>query len=256
MKMKYVFLNVSFFCLISLASVTTSASCLTLKPFNKIELNGTMQVQIVADQSESNCLSGDALSNQQASVKFTEHNQILKVKQSGKTEGKGPTLLIHAPVNLASLTVNGNSIVNVTKLHSPDFTLIADNQGEINVKGVVGLKKLVAKHGVINVYWLDTSSLAVFANGNSQILLGGKVGNLHASCKERSSLNARYLRVNKAYLSSDDSARIDISAREVLEAQAAGHSNIYFYQKPKFIGQYMTDAGSILNVVGEPMVQE
>lgn len=247
MKIKYAFFSLSFFCLYLLPIVASSSAWVSSQPLTELVLLGNMQAQIVADQPAAHFYLETPL-EQLTTVQCKLDKHSLTIRRFAV--GDGPQLVVHVPAELSALTVKGNSTVSLDGLHSREFSLKAYNQGEINVHGVIGLKELVAHGGIINIYWLDTPSLTVFAKGNSRILLGGKVNTLHAYLSGNSFLNTRYLRNQQAYLQTKGKARIDISAQQILQAQAMDHSNIYYYQKPKFLGQYMLQAGSVLNKAG------
>lgn len=224
-----------------------------LQNFNQIRLNGAMQVEIQAGKTQPK-LYLETINQQHGKIKLVVQNGALIIQQWANYNEAKPKLIIHAPT-LTALTVEGHNEVKITHLHTSDFSLFSSNQGNIEIQGVVGLKNLTAQGaGTVNIYWLNSPELSINAGGYTKIILGGKVNTLHAILTRAGSLNARYLSTANAYIRADQEARADIAARHILEVQAAGHSNIYYYQQPIFLGQHMYEGGSILNVVGESLV--
>jgi|GEM_PF-2090180 len=242
--------------LFGLACKTWAATTIVpLDHFNSLKLNGELQVEVKAGQTVPK-LQIEATSGQLSTVFFTVKQQELTINQRGSCckDGFKPKLIIQVPT-LNSLIVKGKNKVTITNLHSREFYLFSENQGDIDIQGVVGLKELSAQgKGFINIYWVNTPKLNVWASAETKILLGGKVENLHANMAKQSSLNARYLATTNAYVRTADCARVDIAAKQILNAEAIDTSNIYYYQQPAFLGQHMFGGGSVLNVVGQPLV--
>ncbi|MDF2866943.1 MAG: hypothetical protein K0S11_413 [Gammaproteobacteria bacterium] len=230
-----------------------AVTVIPLETFNQIQLKGAMQVEIQAGKTQPK-LYLEATHPQPDKLKLTVQNGVLIINQSVNDKAAKPKLIIHAP-KLTALTVEGENEVKITHLHTTDFSLLSANQGNISIQGVVGLKRLITQGtGTVYIYWLNTSELTVNASGDTKIVLGGKVNTLHATLTQAGSLNARYLATTNAYIRTAHEARADVAARQILDAQAVGHSNIYYYQQPAFLGQHMYERGSVLNVVGEPLV--
>lgn len=230
-----------------------AAKVIPLQTFNQIQLKGAMQVDIQAGKTEPK-LYLETPDQKHGKIKLMVENGALIIQQSANYKAAKPKLIIHAP-SLTALTVEGSNEVKVTQLHTSDFSLFSSNQGNIEIQGMVGLKNLIAQGaGTVNIYWLNTSELSINASDYTKVILGGKVNTLHATLTGSGSLNARYLSTANAYIRTAQQARADIAARQILEAQAVGHSNIYYYQQPTFLGQHMYEAGSVLNVVDESLV--
>jgi hypothetical protein len=224
-----------------------------LRPFNQIQLNGNMQVEIHAGTKYS-ALQVETTSQQHGKIKLKVLNQVLILEQTSDYKTVKPKVIIYGPT-LTALTINGSNEVKVINLYSNDFSLYSANQGDIAIQGEVGLKNLFTQGvGKITLYWLNTPELTIMANGSTQVELGGKVTTLHATLGKASMLNARYLATTNAYIRTADDARVDIAAKQILNAQALGQSNIYYYQQPSFLGQHMYQSGAVLNAVGESLV--
>lgn len=233
------------------ANITT----LPLEYFSQLQLNGAMQVEVKAAEAEPK-LEIEAAPPQLSRIRLDiKQQQLIIEERGGCCKLAKPKLTIYVP-EIRALTVIGNNDVKVSNLHVHDFKLFSANQGEIAIQGVIGLKTLVARgSGLINIYWLNSPELRVIANGKINILLGGRVRTLKAMLSEKSSLNARYLNTADGYIRAMDYARADVSVKQTFNAEALGNSNIYYYEQPIFLGQHMFEFGSVLNVVGQPVVE-
>lgn len=227
----------------------------SLESFDQIELNGAMQVQIQVGQAKS-ALQIDAPTSQLENIRLDSKNKVLSIRQNNVVYKRAkPQITIYTP-SLTALTVKGNNDVQIQQLNSRQLSVLADNQGDIAITGVIGLEQLTARgNGFISVYWVNAPKARIFAQGDMRILLRGKVTSLYADVLQTSSLNARYLAADYGYIKAAGHARVDIAVSQILNAQATGQSNIYYYQKPAYLSQDMHDNGAVLNVVGEPLVK-
>ena len=81
---------------------------------------------------------------------------------------------------------------------------------------------------------------------SGEVLLAGVAELLDAQISGNFQLKAKYLRAEKAYINARQHARADVYVKDSLSALASDNSNVYYYRRPRLIGQYMRQAGSVM----------
>jgi hypothetical protein len=164
-------------------------------------------------------------------------------------QGSGSVNLSGQNINLQRLTSKDAGDIQISGINSNNVTIDSSNTRAICLNGHVGLRQIIAGNNTqrITVPSIDYSHrIDIVSHSTGTFYLSGKVPFLSAELGGSSLLDARNLRVRKAFINTADHAEADVFVTESLNAFATGTSDIYYYVHPKLIGQYMRDNGSIL----------
>lgn len=195
-----------------------------------------------------------------AVVTVTQLNQ-LSFKGNGTVNGKNIhgsamdlQLFINGNVNLSGrmdirdFTVTGKNNIQLSGVSSKKMNVVMNGDVNVKVKGMTNLETIkYAGSGNLSLYWVNSPDLEVLGFGKAKVHLAGTAHYLHAITHDKSELDARYLRVNKAYVKAKDYSTIRMLPIKELNALASEHGHIYYYQPPKFEAAYMAENGAVLD---------
>jgi hypothetical protein len=151
-------------------------------------------------------------------------------------------------INVRQLFVSGKNKVYLKGLSSKSLQVRMHDEVDVKIQGMVNLRHLeFAGSGTLGIHWVNSSDLDLVGSGNAKVHLAGKAHYLHAVVKDNAELDARYLRVNKAYIKASDHSIARLVPIKELNAFASDHGHIYYYQSPQFKAGYMAQNGAILN---------
>jgi len=153
-------------------------------------------------------------------------------------------------MGLANLKVLGKGDVILEGIDSEHTTVDIEGDSKVTLTGVVGLTKLDYEGaGCLSMHWIDSHDLIVNASGTGELQLAGVVGTFEATIKDKTMLDARYLRATQSYVKTYDKAEADIYSIDTQYAFAADHSDIYYHARTPRDGRhhYMAALGSILD---------
>lgn len=166
--------------------------------------------------------------------------------------GSGTVLIAGKDVDLRDLRVAGTNNVHVLGVKSNLLNVQDSGSGKVNVYGTMVLQNLIYDgQGPLTLYWIDSSNIKVIGAGRGRIFLAGTGGLLDATLSKHTYFDAKYLKVNRAFISTRDSARADVWAKCSLSALATDKSNIYYYHDPiLMMGSYMGPPGAVVRMTG------
>ncbi|MCW5588263.1 MAG: DUF2807 domain-containing protein [Legionellales bacterium] len=160
----------------------------------------------------------------------------------------GQTQLV-GDMDLHHLT-NGNGTLIMKGVNSSGLMLTAPyGKGIIHLSGNITLQNLSAG-GFETVYLagINSGEAMIDLSAHAKAHLQGQASIVNARLSNQAMLDAYYFKVNKFYVKTLNNSQANVRALDTLIANATGNSNIYYYQQPKFIAPYMSDAGSVLPI--------
>lgn len=157
------------------------------------------------------------------------------------------TIQLSVP-ELKNITVINNATINAQNFKTNHLTIIAKNNGAIDLKGRINIDKIYQhSNGRITVDWVSSDQLLVESDSNGPIYLAGRANNLTAKLTNNTQLDARYLRTKEATIFTTDKARADVLVLDTLKAFAVNKSNICYYKRPKHLTVVTKNAGNVLH---------
>jgi len=212
-----------------------------LPPFKAIELNKNTTIELANGSYAVNITGPEKyLYDDQVSVT----NQVLHVGAS--KSASNTTIRVFAP-GLKKIAVTDNAVVNAKDFQTTDLTIIAKNNGAINLEGQYIINRIYQYgNGRINIDWINSDRLFIDSHSSGPICLAGTVNSMIAKLTHNASLDARYLRAQKASVFTTDTAQADITVLDTLEAFATDRSNIYYYKRPRNITVVTKESGNVL----------
>lgn len=168
-------------------------------------------------------------------------------------EGYGNVSLQGDNIDLRHLQVDGPAIVTVSRLNSCLLNVSQSGPSIINLEGTAVLQSLDhSGPGSFSLHWVNSSHVRLIARGGGTISLAGVACLLEATLYDHVCLAAKYLRVDQAFVNTDDRAQANVWVRDSLSTLARGSSNIYYYKRPAFMGKYANPPATTLNMVCLP----
>lgn len=172
----------------------------------------------------------------------------LNFYSSHRTPVLFPTIILHVPA-LKMLTAKDQARVTAQGLMATDLQVYALNSAAITLDGDLNIKNVVQKsRNKIEAKWLEGERLEVSSYASGPIYLAGEIDALSATLSANSYLDARYLRTQNAAVLATDNARADVYAKNILNAFADDHSNIYYYKRPLTLNKVTEDSGNVLHL--------
>lgn len=153
-------------------------------------------------------------------------------------------------LGLRDLSVTGRNQIKLMGVNSKHLNVSMNGDVDIKIQGLANLERIKYKgDGRLALYWVESPDLEVLGYGRAKVHLAGRAHYLHAVTHDKSELDARYLRIDKAYVKARDNSLIRLVPIRELNALASEHGHIFYYQSPKFKADYMAQNGAILNFV-------
>lgn len=181
----------------------------------------------------------------------------------GNVSGKGlrasmmdMQLFINGKVDLSGklgirdLSVTGTNKITLKGVSSRNLNISMNGDVDVKMQGVANLQTMkYSGKGKLALHWVDSPDLEVMGFGEAKVHLAGVARYFHAVTHDKSLLDARYLRVEKAYVKARDFSMIRLTPVNEFNAYATEHGRIYYYEIPKAKIDFMAQNGSVLNFV-------
>lgn len=200
----------------------------TFKNINALYVAGSAQLNLQPSKSNVSTLTYSRENQYQVTAQVKNHGLYLFANSKK-----------HIPLNLSApqlqqLTVYGNASVNGKNLKSKQLNIISHTNGEINLQGVLKLRKIHADHyGKIHIYWADSKLLTLNSNDNAKIILGGVANRLYIRANDHSEIDAKFLRAQHVRVYTKNQASVAVNPQQALYAFAHQYSHIYYYHTPR-----------------------
>jgi hypothetical protein len=150
-------------------------------------------------------------------------------------------------LELRQLFIDGVKQARIEGARIPYLLMHVNKSGPVELRGNIGLRELVLEDTApVNVYWVNSRQLLMNVDGHEKVFLAGVADLLIANVHHKAKLNAKYLRTQKAFVNTQQTAIAEVSVLDSLNAYAQGQSNIYYYHQPKLLGRYYQDHGSVI----------
>ena len=211
----------------------------SLNRFKSVILSGNTTVELVNGQYATNITgSGKDLYSCHTDIR----DQVLYINAKSSVAIK---LIVPG---LKNITVTDNATLNAKDFITNNLTIIAKNNGTINLEGQFNIDKIYQRgNGRINITWVSSNKLFIDSNSGGPIYLAGIANNIVAKLTHNAQLDVRYLRTQKASVFTTDKAKADILVLDTLEAFAVDNSNIYYYKRPHYLTVVTRNSGNVLH---------
>lgn len=151
-------------------------------------------------------------------------------------------------IALRKIVVSGKNKVRLKGISSKWLQVLMHDKVDVKIQGMMNLRHLEFEgSGTLGISWLNSSDLDLIGSGDAKVYLAGKAHYMHAVTDKNVEVDARYLRVTKAYVKARGHSIVRLVPIKELNAFASDHGHIYYYKSPKFKADYMAQNGAILN---------
>ncbi|MFY7697569.1 MAG: GIN domain-containing protein [Legionella sp.] len=257
-----------------------------LPVFNQLNVNGRINLRLMTQSSKSMVtLHGDPRDLAAVKIKVLHHKLFIRVRPSyprfsridleltspyinaieyhgsGMINGTLTTKLLDLVVNnqgetnlqgtigLRKLTVNGNGQLQISGIRSPQLLATISGAPKIKLAGEVALTHLeMNNNGWLSAYWLKSKRLQVRGRKKSFIQLAGVVDNLDLELWDKSQFYGRYLRATEAFVKTHNRSVAKITAIDKQHTLASDNSSIHFYHNPQVHTDFMAFNGAVLDL--------
>lgn len=166
--------------------------------------------------------------------------------------GSGTVVVQGKNIDLRCVDVSGSANLTILGIKSNQLTVRDSSAGKVNLFGEMVLQRVDhTGEGPLSIYWINSTDIKVLDSGHGRVFLAGVGVLLDAVLSDHAYLDAKYLRVNRAFINTRDTARADVWTSCTLSALATGASNIYFYHDPLLLAaDYMNPPGAVIRMTG------
>ena len=148
---------------------------------------------------------------------------------------------------LEFLILDQDRNVQLANLNTPYLLADIHNTNQVKLLGHMNLRELKVDHTEnLQAYWLNSPILNLTLADNSHVFLAGKVTMLNATLKNHAQLSAEYLRTDRVFVNTHQTAVAKVAPLTTLNALAEDDSRIYYYHQPQILSRYYHGDGSIL----------
>lgn len=213
-----------------------------LEPFGSLVLTGNTRVELTNGSYTIKIIAPKA-------AKYNYYNNLVDkvLYVNGDDGGDSRNVIKISAPSLSNITVTDNVILTAKNFKTSGLTIVAKNQGAINLQGQLKLDRLSQLgRGEITISWVDSEELCLDSSGDGPIYLAGAVDKMTIKLMQEAKLNVRYLRAKKAAVFTTDSAVAHVLVVNDLDAFAINKSDIYYYKRPKKLTVVTKDSANIL----------
>lgn len=213
-----------------------------LPEFDSIVISGDFQVEIFhGPEKISASGTKEALSHMSLEVK--RHTLYLYLASAPKDHINIKLCACH----LKSIVAKKFTDINCCKCCFSCLNVEAYDNSSIYLEGDIKATNIHQRgNGKIEMAWIDSNKLVIDSTDTGPIYLAGVAKDMFVDLRGQSFLDARYLRTCKAVVLTKDIATAHIYAIRSFSAYAEGHSNIFFYNRPKYFTVVTKESGNVL----------
>lgn len=158
-------------------------------------------------------------------------------------------------IKLNALYLDHVKQARIDGIDTNDLRVSIQDSGPVALGGMMGLRELVVSHsGLVSIAWVNSAEVRVNLAGSQRVYLAGVADLLSSSVTDSAFLEAKYLRLHKAFIHTQANGRAEVSVDDSLNAYAQGHSTIAYYQQPHLLARYYQQYGAILFMGDKPPV--
>ena len=152
-------------------------------------------------------------------------------------------------INLHYAVFGGDGRVHLRTGVNRDLNMVLVDDVHVKIEGVSYLRTLnMSDNSYLSMHWVKAKTLRVLMKNSACAYLAGTAQLALIDLFGDANLNARYLRTTEAYVKTHDRATARISVLTTQHALARDNSNIYYYNAPTYMNNFMAGNGSILNM--------
>jgi hypothetical protein len=166
--------------------------------------------------------------------------------------GENTTTLLEGHMNLNRVMLRGAGNMELRDTASQSMQLYLGGKVRVKISGIMRLKSLTMhRNAALIVSHARSKFLNITMAGSSRAKLSGHAQFVIANLEGASQLNARGLRINEAFVKTQDNAIAQIYVLNKQHTLATDQSNIYYYNKPTYNTNFMGKNGAVLNLGAE-----
>lgn len=163
-------------------------------------------------------------------------------------DNRGPTTL-KGQIALSYVEIRGDGFTEISQISSRHLHVKLAEHAKLKLNGFAALKHLEMQGSSwFSLAWVKTPTLLLCASDKAYIELAGIVNKLDAQLSNSAKLNARYLRIRRAFVKTRDNSVAEISAVDHQHTLATDASDIRFYNLPKMKTDFMNHDGAVLDM--------
>lgn len=131
------------------------------------------------------------------------------------------------------------------------LTLDLGGDSVTQLAGNLSLQNItLSGHAILHAYWLNTGKIKVAIYEQAKLFLAGIATKLDITASGTSMLDAKYLRVEEAFVKASDHANVGINVKRAVNTWAKDYATVYNYRDAYFSSPYMEESGSSLRMLG------
>lgn len=228
--------------LLLLITATTFAASQPQLTVNAIAVKGAIKL-IISGTKNPNV--SDTVNYPFQSVSAKVSNHTLYLEGLSRTAMKTVRVNLH---DLKSLRVDGRVTIIGNNVHSTGLNLRANSTGNISLNGRMTVNKINNRGpNHITLRWVKSHNLTINSSAG-RLTLAGSVQQMQVKLRNNAALDAQYLRAQRINVQTKGTAIAKVLPIYSLHAFATEHSQIYFYNAPKYISRYTRSSGNILQL--------
>lgn len=165
------------------------------------------------------------------------------IKNRGKTSLDGQ-------INIHKLTVVGPGDTEINGVKSEDLEVYLYGRPRVQLTGQAALSTLdIRGDAMFSFYWLRGRHLKIRAReGSPKIQLAGVVDRLDVELWGKTRFNGRYIRARQTFVKTHEHAVAEIATTSRQHTLAMDASDIYFYNLPTYLTNFMGKNGAVLDM--------
>lgn len=165
------------------------------------------------------------------------------IKNLGKT-------CLDGKIGLHKLTVVGTGDTQIDGVKSDDLKVYLYGRPRVQLTGTAALSRLdIHGDAMFSFYWLSGRHLMIRSHeGSPKIQVAGVVERLDVELWGKTKFNGRYIRARQTFVKTHEHAIAEIATTSRQHTLALDASDIYFYNLPTYLTNFMGKSGAILDM--------
>ncbi len=213
----------------------TSTLLAELPPFNAVEVNGDIKVDIRQLPGQKVTLSGRANLAQLANVRVEKDTLLIDYVRPIHVRGKDTLHVSVFMPEITALTVRSRGEINVYgPVKTTDIALTATDDGDLDMDALHAdkVRLQVMKNAHLDVENIRTAHLEAVQFDKAEMELSGYAENASLTNHGSEDLDASSLRINQGSVAVNGSGDLEVFAVKTLKVVAKGRGNIAYHGAP------------------------
>ena len=162
---------------------------------------------------------------------------------------RGGDLRLGGRVALHDVRIAGAARLHISDVNSNDLHLFLGGNAQLELDGNIRVTEIVAADdSSLRLNWVDAPMLRATITQHAKVTLAGRVGLLQANVFHEATLDAKYLRADRAFVKTYHNGLAEINTIKSRSTLARHESNIYYYSDSDFEGDFMANDGTVMDM--------